>query len=215
MKQIIILTLLIPMMCFANESELTSLEEEVLPNGEAVSEIPEKLEQLRRTQAAVETAAVQIGEVIEESESYWISKAWAWGAIGFSALAAFTSIILFFGMGWRCIRFNYHYYIEYGDYRLGWTLNTGERTKIRSILDKLGYESTTDNSNIDYMDTSWFGFLSMWLLGTAVMFLGALAWPFTLIVFGPNILTELIAIRPRKKKIFEKKLKGEMKNGTV
>lgn len=212
MKQLIILALLVPMLSFANESEPMSVEEEVLSQGESSSEITEKLEQLQRVQAAVET--VQANKA-EESEPHWIGKVWVWGAIVFSALATTMSFVLLFGMGWRCIRFNYHYYVEYGDYRLGWALDSGERTKIHFILNKLGYKSTTDDISTDYMDTSWFGFLAMWLLGTAVMALGALLWPITLIVFGPNILTELVAHIPRKKKIFEKKLKGEMKNGSV
>lgn len=210
MKRLIILSLLVPMLCFADEVEPMSLEDEVAM----------KIAQMHRVQNAVETAragveaSAQVEEVVE-TEFSMAERIWAVGALIFLVLGAAISIGIFVMMGWRCIRFNYHYYIEYGDYRLGWELESGERTKIQFILNKLGCESTTDDTGTDYMDTSWFGFLAMWFVATLVIIIGAILWPLTVIVLGPNLLTELVANGPRKKKIFEKKLKGEMTNGSV
>ncbi len=200
---LIILTLWIPVLCFADESESTSIDEEL------IAEKIENLERLRHISEVAQERRLEQEEmqIAKDSESSTLETVamniYGWGFIIFGTALAIYGIVGTAVALWKSCKFNYHLYIEYGEFAYGKATNLDEEHMRDEIAKKIKYETK------DTDDYSWFRAVGFSLLGLLILTLCAILWPIALFVFGPELLTSAVAYRKRKKMIFEKKLKGE------
>lgn len=189
---LVILFLWIPNISFADEQ--TDLEIRV-------AEKVEQLQNIQRINTTLEQAAATVAA--EESEPWLVTKIYAWGVFVFGIVAILFCIVAFVSTIHTSIRFNYHLYVEYGEF--AWTkADTGAREDIRTeIAEKLKLPKN------DITDYAWFPSLWMPALATVIVMIGVIAWPAVAVTAGPQGLIALLAWRKRKKRVFEKKLKGE------
>jgi len=206
MKQLIILSLLIPMLCFATESESMSLEEETLLESEAST----KLSELHRVQDAVE-AAREATKTEVENEQNILVVIWQTGVFIFGAIAAAFILITGITSFAESIRFNYHLYIRHGKFCFLATEEDSDDRRDREEVAKnvKGFE-------IKQVQTyGWFTNLGMVAAAAMIFGCGVIIWPITVLALGPTAIINLVGMRKRKKRIFEDKLKGNRTNGTI
>jgi len=104
---------------------------------------------------------------------------------------------------WGSLKFNYHHYLQYGEFVLCWGDDDNDHEKKERRL-KIAKEHKCE---ADFV--SWFAAL---LMSAVVLFLFAIiaiSWPVTVILVLPLMVVRGIGYRKRKKIEFTQKLKGE------
>jgi hypothetical protein len=166
----------------------------------------------------IEAPAAEVAEIVEElpveelpaeviaDPSNW-SLAWDGYLIGldwlFPFLMAVAAYIILRHLIWNSLRFNYHHYLECGEFVLCWGDDGGNHEKKER---RLALSKTLDCEE-DFV--SWFAALTMSLVVIAIHVLIALAWPITVILVFPLATVRLIAYRKRQKIAFKQKLNGD------
>lgn len=120
------------------------------------------------------------------------------------ALMIIGGIIVLRFLIWESLRFNYHHYLQYGEFVILWGDDGGnhEKAERRKKIAK-------DLKIMDDDFTSWMAALVMSLVVFAIHVVTALLWPVTMILVVPLAIVRLIGFRKRKKIAFTQKLKGE------
>ena len=202
MKQLLLILALCPVLTFANETEFETLEEELA--FEQQIEAQEKANHVRRMTEL--SAMIQEKEQAQEeieSEPWLIEKIYMWGLLVLGIPAILFCIAMTVESMWKSIRLNYHMFVEYGEFVFA-KADSIERENAR-------IEVAKKMKNFDVKDVNnytWFTVLGMSFLASLVVMAGVVIWPISVIAFGPQALTGLLAWRKRKKKVFEKNLKG-------
>jgi len=101
------------------------------------------------------------------------------------------------------LRFNYRYYLEYGEFVILWPMD-GEQKK-KDQIQKIIKENNIETSEF----VSWLGALIMGLFVTAILLVVAVAWPLTIVTVVPPLIVRGLAYRKRQKINFTQKLKGD------
>ena len=201
MKNILYLVLLL---CISN---ITFADEQA----EMELRVAEKVEQVQAMQRFDNLVRERMALAEkEESEPWLISKIYAWGVIVFGSAAIVFCVGAIIVTLWASIKFNYHLFVEFGEF--AWIkADTTTRENMRyQIADTV---KGLDTKNIS--EYAWFPALGMSFLASAVVLIGVAIWPVVAVIVGPQGVINLIAFRKRKKRIFQKKLKGEMTNESV
>ena len=199
---LIILTLWIPVLCFADESESMPLAENI---------IAEKIENMNRMQGIREITQARMHErnQIEAAQAEVDAEPWLpfviykWGLLIAGILGAVFAVGGTVVMIWKSMRFNYYLYVEYGEFAYAKTDSSSESNRREEVAKKYNF----DFKDVD--DYAWFVALGYSALACVVLTIMVFLWPIALIVLGPELFTMAIAYRKRKKMVFEKKLKGE------
>ena len=199
---LIILALWIPVLCFADET-IESEQETVIEETIVVSDV--------------------YGPPYEPKETSLIFEIWAWGVIGVASGGGLWMLFLIGIMMWCSIKLNYHLYVTHGQFAFWFSKSdTDELTQFRNNRREV-YRNyckkkkiDTDESNID--DSDMLGWWCCWLflvIGIVGVGVVAILWPVAVILLGPFLLVRYVAIRKRKKQVFQDKLKGNETNGII
>ena len=173
---------------------------------EDTQEIVETVEEV--LEAPVETLPVEELPVEVIAEPGFWGSLWDGYLIGLDWLFPFVmavgAYIVLRHLIWNSLRFNYHHYLECGEFVLAWgdDNNNIEKAERRKKIAK-----QLKIADADF--TSWFAALCMTVVVLILHALIALLWPITIILVFPLALVRAIGYRKRRKIAFTQKLKGE------
>lgn len=124
----------------------------------------------------------------------------------------FATYLIIRHLVYESLKFNYHYYLEHGEFVIVWPMD-GEQKKAERIA-----AIANANGIADITFVSWCGAMTMSLVIAVTFALTAVAWPITAFTTLPLLILRCIAYRKRQKIAFTQKLKGdhlEKDNGPV
>ena len=172
---------------------------------ENTQEIVETVEQVVDVSAL---PAEIIEEVVEASspimDIYFIGLEWL-----VPMMMVIGSYIVLRHLIWNSLKFNYHHYLECGEFLLCWCDDGGKHVK-QEIRERLSKELKCEKEFV-----SWFAALLMSAIVLAIHFFIALLWPVTIIFVLPLMIVRGLAYRKRQKIEFTQKLKGDHLNESV
>lgn len=204
MRTLIIIALWIPLLCFANETDVVTEQQLV---------IQETIDNLQRMKTLRESTSARLEEPVEEDSGPWLittiylNGVLYVGVVAVFLIAVFTAVSII-----KSVVFNYYLFIEHGEYAF---MKEDVEDYNRDYLERDVISKSRMLNIKEVKDYPWFSALMVSGQGIFVVTLFVLLWPIAIFLFGPNALVWLVTLRKRKKKVFEKKLKGEMSNGTV
>jgi hypothetical protein len=213
MKYALLVLLSLPLLSFATETEVEVLEAELAL--EQSLRAQEKAEHLALMQRIVETVQDEL-QVEEEPEPepnlIWeaIKHIYVWGMFISGIIAVMLGIVLTSFMLLRSLIFNYNLYVQHGLFAF---VNDKDYDVDELRKDAKSLSKYTTKADID--ELPWWNAIGFSLIGCIIFVAAAVAWPAVLVAFGPQLIINVVALRKRKKVVFQKKLKGEMKNESV
>ena len=133
-------------------------------------------------------------------QGYWLGL-----DIIFPALMVIGGYIILRHLIWASLIFNYHHYLEHGNFVILWGDDSDPKKKDQriTIAKKLKVEADL---------VSWCAALGMTVFVLIMVLVGAYAWPVILVFVMPLGIVRLIGRRKRKKIEFTQKLKGSHLN---
>lgn len=140
--------------------------------------------------------------IVENSFSVWqlylTSLEWV-----VPAMMLIAGYIVLRHLIWGSLKFNYHHYLQHGEFVLLWGDDGDDHTKKQIRID------LAKELKIEADFASWFAALAMSLFLLIMWAATAYLWPITCILVIPLMIVRLIGYRKRQKIEFTQKLKGE------
>ena len=187
---------------------------------EEIQEIAEVIiEEVVETPVPVEAAPIETIPVEElpvevvADPGFW-TNAWHGYLFGLDWIFPFMMMIAAYislrHLIWDSLRFNYHHYLECGEFVLAWG-DDGHNIEKKERRKKIAKQIRMTEPDF----AAWFAALAMTAVVFVVCSLIGLAWPITIIFVFPLMIVRAIAYRKRRKIAFSQRLKGEHLDGSV